>query len=71
MSFFDELTALLNRYSQENGSDTPDWILAEHLLACLNTWNGSIKQREAWYGRPIGRRTAIVPGQDPPQEDTP
>jgi hypothetical protein len=28
----DELSAALNRYSAENGSDTPDFILAEYLL---------------------------------------
>jgi len=48
----DDLAALLNRYSQENGSNTPDFILAEYLLACLATWNTHVVQRDVWYGRP-------------------
>jgi hypothetical protein len=35
----------------ENGSDTPDFILAEYLTGCLDTWNKSVKHREKWYGR--------------------
>lgn len=69
MSFFDELTGLLNRYSKENGSDTPDWILAEYLLACLDTWNATMQQREKWYGRPMTRGTAILPLYDPRPPD--
>lgn len=51
MNFQDELRSLLNRYSQENGSDTPDFILAKYLDRCLTTWNHTISEREAWYGR--------------------
>jgi acid phosphatase family membrane protein YuiD len=50
VSFVQDLTVLLNRYSQENGSDTPDFILAEYLLACLVTWNTHVVRRDAWYG---------------------
>jgi hypothetical protein len=73
MSFFDELTALLNRHNQENGSDTPDWMLAEYLLACLQTWNATIQLREKWYGRSIGRGRALLPAHAPdiPQADAP
>ena len=46
-----ELTTLLNRYSLENGSDTPDFILAQYLLACLAAYNTAVSQREVWYGR--------------------
>jgi hypothetical protein len=53
-----DLAALLNRYSQENGSDTPDFILAKYLNDCLTTWNHSVSARESWYGR--GRvRTSV------------
>lgn len=62
VSFVQDLTALLNRYSQENGSNTPDFILAEYLLACLATWNTHVVRREKWYGRLDAR---LVPGQDP------
>ena len=66
VSFVQDLTALLNRYSQENGSDTPDFILAEYLLACLATWNTHVVRREKWYGR---LPTPLVPGQDPSGPD--
>ena len=46
-----ELAGVLNRYSAENDSNTPDWILAQYLLACLAAFNGAVQQREGWYGR--------------------
>lgn len=59
-----DLTALLNRHSRENGSDTPDFILAEHLLGCLKTFDTCLDAREVWYGRRIGERggASRVPG---------
>lgn len=51
VTFEAELTHLLNRYSQENGSNTPDFILAQYLTACLAAWNTAVQQRETWYGR--------------------
>jgi hypothetical protein len=41
----------LNRFSAENPSNTPDWILAQFLLGCLAAWNQGVQQRETWYGR--------------------
>jgi len=46
-----ELSHLLNKYSAENVSNTPDFILAQFLTGCLATFNQSIQQRETWYGR--------------------
>ena len=48
-----ELTALLNRHSLENGSDTPDFLLAQYLLACLVAWNTTVSAREVWFGRRV------------------
>lgn len=50
-TFERELEALLNRYSMENGSNTPDFILAEYLHRCLDNFNATIKRRGEWYGR--------------------
>lgn len=50
-AFQKELENLINRYSQENGSDTPDFILAEYLTGCLATFNRTVIRREEWYGR--------------------
>jgi len=49
--FISELRELLNRRSMENGSDTPDFILAQYLTECLRAWNRATKRREDWYGR--------------------
>ena len=48
--FSKDLKVLLNKCSVENESNTPDFILAEYLLACLNAWNNATLQREHWYG---------------------
>ena len=51
MSFEKELAGLINKYSQENGSDTPDFLLAEYLTGTLKVYNTTVKAREKWYGR--------------------
>ena len=55
-----ELTALLNRYSCENKSDTPDFILADYLLDCLAAWNAASRRRDNWYGRGLARGGGYV-----------
>jgi len=49
--FRSELTSLINRYSKENGSDTPDWILAEYMSATLELFDSTVRAREKWHGR--------------------
>lgn len=49
-SFHDELTSVINRYSKENESDTPDYILALYLMACLDAFSFSVILRDRWYG---------------------
>ena len=51
MSLDKEIQALLNRNCIENGSNTPDYILASYLIDCLNAFNNAVNQRESWYGR--------------------
>lgn len=46
-----DLAALLNTYSRENDSNTPDFILARYLVSCLLAWNEGVMERETWYGR--------------------
>lgn len=48
--FRKELKHLLNSNSRENGSDTPDFILAEYLADCLAAWDKAVKRRTQWYG---------------------
>lgn len=51
-TFSQELSTVLNRHSKENGSNTPDFMLAQFLENCLESWDKVISNREAWYGRP-------------------
>ena len=55
-----ELAAMLNSYSAENRSDTPDYILAEYMLDCLAAWNVACRKRENWYGRGLEMKPATT-----------
>lgn len=48
------ITREVNKWSAENGSNTPDFILAEYLMDCLKAWNKGVTRRESWYGREPG-----------------
>jgi hypothetical protein len=48
-SFEEELCSLINRYSQENGSNTPDFILRDYLSNCLRAFNKATNLRTKWY----------------------
>jgi len=50
MSEFEkELTIVINKHSQENGSDTPDFILAAYLDRCLCAFDRAVVERDSWY----------------------
>ena len=49
--FEKELQELLNRYSKENESQTPDYILAHYIKYSLKAFNQAVNLREEWYGR--------------------
>ncbi len=49
--FRQEIQHLINRRCMENGSNTPDFILAEYLQGCLDTFDKAVMAREKWYGR--------------------
>lgn len=55
MSRMDEfekrLEHLINELSLENGSNTPDFILARYLRECLEQFDETVHARETWYGR--------------------
>jgi hypothetical protein len=50
-TFQKQLEELINKNCIENGSDTPDFLLAEYLGDCLAAYNKTVKAREKWYGR--------------------
>lgn len=54
--FRKELESLINRHSKENGSNTPDYMLADFLCTCLVAFDTTVNARDRWYG------IAPVPG---------
>lgn len=50
MTFQKELESLINRHCQENGSNTPDFILARYMYDCLAAFNNAVLARSNWYG---------------------
>lgn len=50
LGFQKELEQLINKYSIENESNTPDFILALYVRLCLSAFNEAISKRETWYG---------------------
>jgi hypothetical protein len=46
-----EIETAINRCCAENGSDTPDFILAEFLTDCLAAWDKAVDARERWLDR--------------------
>jgi hypothetical protein len=56
-----ELSAVLNRYSAEAPSGTPDFILAAYLLDCLRAFNEAVSRRGQWRGEPVEFTPSAVP----------
>lgn len=52
-TFEGELTGLINKYSLESLSNTPDFILAFYLKDCLLAWQNAQTRRTAWYTKKI------------------
>jgi len=68
MNLRDSLEQQINCASAENGSNTPDWILAEYLIGCLAAFDAAVNAREGFYGRhasaPINTNGACPVGYD-------
>jgi len=47
--FRKELETLINKHSMENGSNTPDFILAEYLTDCLHAFDKATNQRHSTF----------------------
>jgi hypothetical protein len=46
-----DIETAINSNSAENGSNTPDFMLAEYLTDCLAAFDKAVIAREQWYGR--------------------
>jgi hypothetical protein len=65
MSLESDITTVINMHSLENTSNTPDFLLAEFMLACLYAYNTTLQKRTLWYGRmDESGSTAVV---EPPE----
>ena len=48
--FREDLEVLINQNSKERGSNTPDFILADYLADCLDSFDKAVTRRSKWYG---------------------
>lgn len=48
--FRKEIETVINKHSIENGSHTPDFILAEYLIGCLQLFDKTVIERGKWHG---------------------
>jgi hypothetical protein len=44
-----DIEQAINRNCAENESDTPDFILAEYLVSCLEAFDTAVNSRSKWY----------------------
>ena len=51
VTFREALTQLLNQYSKENSSNTPDYLLANFLIGCMDVFDLTVRRRDEWFGR--------------------
>ncbi len=67
LRFEKELQELINKHNEESASNTPDFVLAQYLEACLVAFNTATQRRETWYGHeatPSLGKLAGVPCSD-------
>jgi len=46
------LKALIHSHLREGDSDTPDYLLAEFLMGCLEAFELAVNKRDGWYSLP-------------------
>jgi len=51
IDFKGELAKAINKYCIENGSNTPDFVIADYLFECIRNLETAINDRAAWFGR--------------------
>jgi hypothetical protein len=59
--FRKRLEELINTHSMENGSDTPDYILANFMTNSLNAFDTAVNERERFYDRQEELDEAVPP----------
>lgn len=61
MTLRTDIETAINKNSAENGSNTPDFLLAQYLLDCLAAFDIAVQRRERWYGRDASVGPAGMP----------
>jgi hypothetical protein len=61
MNLRKQIETAINCASAENGSNTPDFILAEFLTDALSAFDKATAAREKWYGRDPGVGPSGIP----------
>lgn len=46
----DQFQSVINSNSLENESNTPDWVLANYLVNCLEAFNAGVRNRDNFFG---------------------
>lgn len=49
MGLREEIENAINNCCGENVSNTPDFLLAEYVMSCLDAFDVTVKKRDAWY----------------------
>lgn len=52
-SFERRLEALINEFSRESESNTPDFIQARYMNECLGAFVRATNRRDSWHGFPL------------------
>lgn len=58
-----DIATVINKHSRENGSNTPDFILAEMMMTCLEAFEAASLRREKWYNKALSINGDAVPGE--------
>lgn len=57
--FTKELAQLINKYSLENGGNTPDFLLANFLTAVLDAYAATVDYRDKWFNIDVWDKNGI------------
>ena len=72
-TFESQLRRLLNTWSMEKTSDTPDFVLCQYMATSLEAFSAAVRRRDHWYGfKPFAANKAVATSSPvaPPHEDS-
>ena len=59
VTFRKELTDLINKHSLEQYCNTPDFILADYLVACFNNYCNVKNDNDQWFTPPTKKAREV------------